>query len=365
MQDIYAFDVGDFGKLGLLRGLTASTNLSLGVLWWKTSVGSSGADGKHVSYLEKGHYSHPDPQLWLGMRERFRLGARRIRALEPLLPNGTVFHRRTVPTNRRRRGWFREAAASVKSADIVFCDPDNGIVLDDVCDSVRHIALQEIRALWEQDQSIVVYHHPNRSALHHTQITRLLACFQHELQGLAVSFGAWFRRGSSRVFVVLGQRRHASAIRQALTEFESSPWVSHQHFVIVRPTRDDESQQEVPDAAGVPGELGGLSGGLSKSPQIDLTSADRQDSTTRQLVSVVLNDNGGLNVAANPWLLGAVAPLNVTAAANVTFTVEGTFAGRADMFRVRPSALSIAKSLGFTSVHLSKQTPLVFKATLA
>jgi hypothetical protein len=364
MQDIYALDVGDFGKLGLLRRLTTSTDLSLGVLWWKTSVGSAAADGKHVSYLRKEHYSHPDPQLWLNMRERFRLGSRRIRTLETLLPNGTVFHRRPVPMNEHRRRWFGDAAELVKRADIVFCDPDNGIKLGDVCYSVRHIGLQEIRALWEQGHSIVIYHHLNRSALHRTQITRLLAHFQSELPGLTLSFGAWFRRGSSRVFIVLGQRRHASAIGQALRALESSPWVSHHHFVIVRPNHDHKSPQVLRVAASDLGGPGGLSRGRPKSPLSDLTSAHHQDSAGRRLVSVLLNDNGGLNAAANPWLIGAIMPLNVTSVTNVTFRVEGTFAARRDMFRVRPSALTIAKSLGFKGAHLSKQKPVMFMATL-
>ena len=55
MQDIYAFDIGDFGTLGLLRWLW-SDQLRLGVLWWKTELGTSGADGKHTSYLDERAY---------------------------------------------------------------------------------------------------------------------------------------------------------------------------------------------------------------------------------------------------------------------------------------------------------------------
>ena len=47
MQDCYAFDVGDFGKLGLLRHIHRVTNLRLGVLWWRTTLGTTGSDGKH------------------------------------------------------------------------------------------------------------------------------------------------------------------------------------------------------------------------------------------------------------------------------------------------------------------------------
>ena len=43
MQDRYAFDVGDYGKLGLLRHLSAETGLALGVLWWMTDAHPAGS----------------------------------------------------------------------------------------------------------------------------------------------------------------------------------------------------------------------------------------------------------------------------------------------------------------------------------
>ena len=52
MQDCYAFDVGDFGKLGLLRHIHRVTNLRLGVLWWRTTLGTTGSDGKRHCQVE-------------------------------------------------------------------------------------------------------------------------------------------------------------------------------------------------------------------------------------------------------------------------------------------------------------------------
>jgi hypothetical protein len=69
MQDIYAFDVGDFGKIGLLRRLHGRTGLRLGVLWYQTHLGSTGEDGKHVRYLEQRRYRACDPDLWAARSE--------------------------------------------------------------------------------------------------------------------------------------------------------------------------------------------------------------------------------------------------------------------------------------------------------
>ena len=68
MQDCYAFDVGDFGKLGLLRHIHRVTNLRLGVLWWRTTLGTTGSDGKHVAYLQNPAFRACDPDLWEEMR---------------------------------------------------------------------------------------------------------------------------------------------------------------------------------------------------------------------------------------------------------------------------------------------------------
>ena len=52
MQNRYVGDIGDFGKLGLLRALS-SKGLSIGVNWYLTTDESHNGDGRHVDYLAK------------------------------------------------------------------------------------------------------------------------------------------------------------------------------------------------------------------------------------------------------------------------------------------------------------------------
>ena len=53
MQDRYAGDVGDFGKLALLRALAPGRRLR--VCWYRCSgAGETNDDGRHVDYLESG-----------------------------------------------------------------------------------------------------------------------------------------------------------------------------------------------------------------------------------------------------------------------------------------------------------------------
>ena len=170
MQDCYAFDVGDFGKLGLLRHIHRVTNLRFGVLWWRTTLGTTGSDGKYVAYLQNPALRACDPDLWEEMRQRFNPDARTIAALHPLLPADTLFHNTPVPAHARRSRWLDEAVSSVQASAVVFCDPDNGLTFDEPCRSLRHIGVDEIRSLYSGGNRlscitrlIVRHHTPSKS----------------------------------------------------------------------------------------------------------------------------------------------------------------------------------------------------------
>ena len=81
------------------------------------------------------------------------------------------------------------------------------------------------------------------------------------------------------------------------------------------------------------------------------------------MVRVVLNDNGGLNVAANPWLTEIECPSHLTSQ-HLTFCVEAPFRGRTDMYRISPSALTLAKRLSFAGDHLTRRNRVAFTATV-
>jgi uncharacterized protein with HEPN domain len=79
-------------------------------------------------------------------------------------------------------------------------------------------------------------------------------------------------------------------------------------------------------------------------------------------VLVALNDNGGLNTAANPWLKNIPLPSRFEGPSGLAFIVERTFSGRDEMFVVSPRALVLARRLGFDGKHLSGNNPVRFLA---
>ena len=67
MQNRYTGDIGDFGKLGLLRVLQ-SAGLSIGLNWYLTPDETHNGDGRHVSYLGLQEFRACDEGLWLALR---------------------------------------------------------------------------------------------------------------------------------------------------------------------------------------------------------------------------------------------------------------------------------------------------------
>ena len=93
MQNRYAGDVGDFGKLGLLRGLTSS-QLDIGVNWYLTPDENHNADGKHIGYITDTRYKGCDDSLRNSL-EKIVEGERSVSSLEAmdLVPNAFIIMR--------------------------------------------------------------------------------------------------------------------------------------------------------------------------------------------------------------------------------------------------------------------------------
>lgn len=173
MQDRYAGDVGDFVKLGLLRAL--SPGRKLGVAWYRFPDEAHNTDGQHTGYPDhRTRYSSLDPALFDHLGSVV-LGARSITSLLAALPCAVSSDQpidvALVPARQRRAwrpGWFAEALETLSDCDLVFADPDNGIVDDDdrrkgSSKFGKQMPLEEVKTL-AHDRCAVIYHHNTRRA---------------------------------------------------------------------------------------------------------------------------------------------------------------------------------------------------------
>lgn len=173
MQNRYVGDIGDYVKLAILRAL--SPDHFLGVAWYLFPDEAHNADGRHINYLnDPDSWRRLDPELFDFLGQTVR-GERSVEALESrqLLESATFFRENLrmgmLPASQRssaRNHWFDRAINALDGCDLVFADPDNGLI-DDAPQRRRQskfgkqMPLSEALAIADGRQTII-YHHNTR-----------------------------------------------------------------------------------------------------------------------------------------------------------------------------------------------------------
>ena len=235
MQDRYAGDVGDFGKLGLLRQI-AGTGLKVGVNWYRTYKPEEHdrGDGKHISYLNNKAFRGCDDQL-LAALEAIVAGGRSVAALEQagLIPGACFYGEILKPGSDRdfsRRIWHQKALAALAEAEIIFCDPDNGLLVKSVslgsAKSDKYVTADELISYYQKGQSVIFYNHRPRQkeTLYLARFTPLRR--RTELSG-AHWMGLKFARGSVRDYLFILQADHVGPVQAAVEKMMQSNWQRH------------------------------------------------------------------------------------------------------------------------------------------
>ncbi len=207
LQDRYAGDVGDFVKLGLLRAV--SPGRRLGVIWYRFPDEDHNKDGRHIEYLNNpARYSLLDRELFEHLK-RTVVGARTIASLLPVLGAAHSFDEcidvKSVAVRQRRawrEEWLSRALDCVFHCDLVFADPDNGIVDDADWRKGRakfgkQIPLGEVRALSKGRCAIIYHHNSRRAGGHDSEVDHWLE--QFGTPSIAVRARAY----SARTFFIL------------------------------------------------------------------------------------------------------------------------------------------------------------------
>jgi hypothetical protein len=251
VQDRYAGDLGDYLKFGLLRWLAppgASASPRLGVVWYRTADETHNADGKYITYLDPGHpsshhFRELDPDLYDRVANVVH-GERSTARLESvgLLGAGTSFFgdlldfadlpvTAQAARQARRQSWLQRAMATTAGCDLIFADPDNGIrpaahlVPRHRTKAVKYAYLDELAAFAERGQSLVVYHHTDRTATVEEQARRRLGDIARDVPLEPVA-AVRASRGTTRLFLVAATESHAGYLTERLTALTVSPWAA-------------------------------------------------------------------------------------------------------------------------------------------
>ena len=240
MQNRYSGDIGDFGKLGLLRALRPC-NIPIGINWYLVPDETHNSDGRHVKYLEKDVFRQCDEELWRELGKIVHNGKRTVRSLQsenilPAVHYSAVLDFSGKKRNERegiRRIWHRRAMKQLSGAGIICTDPDNGLIVPSARGTVRenkYIMPDEIRDYYLQGSSVIYYQHKARKQdeFYISQHQRLMedTAFK-DASGLVLKFATT----SQRYYCFIIQPAPEAAIRHAINKMLDTAW--GEHFVLL------------------------------------------------------------------------------------------------------------------------------------
>lgn len=134
MKNQYVGDIGDYGKYSLLKTFS-DAGIRLGVNWYLTPDDGSN-DGKFTKYLQNESMRKYDPAVYDVLQ---KIGSKPGKSVRDVMTSGllpeAVFYDRELspsggPTERAeaRKAWFEESKKVLADADLIFMDPDNGLL---------------------------------------------------------------------------------------------------------------------------------------------------------------------------------------------------------------------------------------------
>lgn len=236
MQDRYTGDIGDFGKLGLLRTLQAQ-GFTIGVNWYLTPDEDHNEDGKYTKYLDDEMYRKCDEALWLELKQIVEADQRKVSALQNDRILQAVFFDETLDfagkkkTERilSREEWHKQAIDQLSEVDVVFVDPDNGLVVPSAegrPKENKYVKPDELKAYYRKGSTVIYYQHKARRQddFYIDQHKKLI-----KSQGLEGAFGLGlkFKTTSQRYYFFILQPQHREIIEKAVKEMISSAWGDH------------------------------------------------------------------------------------------------------------------------------------------
>ena len=288
MQNRYAGDIGDFSKLGLLRVLQKA-GLSIGVNWYLVPDESKTADGRHVAYLKREDCIQCDRDLCLKLERIVDSANRTVQALQETLQEtlqktsqetidvsslwqdtqglqdpgdlqqnsekdsqtstsqtsasqtsailpavyfddmldfreGSKQEREEVRLN-----WHKKALEKLNGLDVIFLDPDNGLLVPSALGKRKenkYVRVEELADYYRQGSTVVYYQHKARrpDAYYERQQETLLEMPEFSS---ASGMGLKFQSTSQRFYFFLIQPGHRKVIEDALHQMLTNRWQKH------------------------------------------------------------------------------------------------------------------------------------------
>lgn len=226
MKNQYFGDQTDYIKYGILRGF-AESGARLGIHWTLTDDDAS-SDGSRTKYLEAADQWRPyDPYIFDAIAQRVRSGDRRLRVVEELgfIPGAIQSFDRWETCPIARSQSLQNLIERLPAESIVFLDPDNGLEVASARPNTRaaskYVFFEEVKAIWLQGHSVIVYqHYPRVQRVPYVrqQLLRLREALPNMTEAALLT--------SHVAFLACIQHQHRQIAATALRQI-TSQWAPH------------------------------------------------------------------------------------------------------------------------------------------
>lgn len=229
MKNQYAGDVGDYTKLGILRGLE-NAGFSIGLNWYLTldepEHSKTFTDGKHTKFLEC-DCDTPDIDLYCALQKIGLSNNRTVARLERAkLFENTLFWNKILEGKSRDK-WHLKALKKLGKRDVIFLDPDNGLEVKSTNpyskNGNKYTTYKEAADYYVQGSTVIIYNHRDRKP-ENEYLKRFYRFKDMEKTKNAKMFYLRASRYSVRDYLFLVQERHFSGLERAIDNFLATEW---------------------------------------------------------------------------------------------------------------------------------------------
>ena len=164
MQERYLGDVHDFQKFIFLKFLSCAFNQKIGLNWYLVDPKKIGEkevkkkDGEKRYFLKKNEFKKIDRKIY---DEFVKLKSKKLRSITAFtkkthLNRYISFFNNKIPLLNREK-WFSDSLNFFKKRDIIFLDPDNGLLKNKKSKktSLKYVLMNEIESYLSNKKTII------------------------------------------------------------------------------------------------------------------------------------------------------------------------------------------------------------------
>lgn len=181
----------------------------------------------------KPHFRGYDDELLSALERVVASGRRDVRTLEAAspVPNAVCYNATLYPPGVEgtipRTAWHREALRILEQADLVFLDPDNGLIAKSVsrssAKSIKYVIQEELQDYYRSGKSVIFYNHRCRQ-----KVDAYLERFRNLKRDPTFDTAEWlglaFRAWGIRDFIFILQPYHTTVIKTAADRHLNGIW---------------------------------------------------------------------------------------------------------------------------------------------